>query len=101
MPENGRFLDEAPRVAALRALEDEFAATLTEAQVFQAARLFLSLVSSAAVGLRLRLTQPTGYLNRLFSQVTNFWLRAPSTFKSRARMARPMRRGSSLAANQA
>jgi len=49
MPENGRFLDEAQRAAALRALEDEFATTLTEAQVFQAARLFLSLVSSSAL----------------------------------------------------
>ena len=49
MSENGRFLDEAQRGAALRALEDEFATTLTEAQVFQAARLFLSLVSSSAL----------------------------------------------------
>ncbi len=49
MQENGRFLDEAQRAAALRALEDEFATTLTEAQVFQAARLFLSLVSSSAL----------------------------------------------------
>ncbi len=49
MPENERFLDEAHRAAALRALEDEFATTLTEAQVFQAARLFLSLVSSSAL----------------------------------------------------
>ena len=49
MPENGRFLDEAQRAAALCALEDEFAMTLTEAQVFQAARLFLSLVSSSAL----------------------------------------------------
>ena len=46
MQENERFLDDAQRAAALRALEDEFAMTLTEAQVFQAARLFLSLVSS-------------------------------------------------------
>ena len=49
MQENGRFLDEAQRAAALRALEDEFATTLTEAQVFQAARLFLSIVSSSAL----------------------------------------------------
>ena len=49
MQENGRFLDEAQRATALRALEDEFATTLTEAQVFQAARLFLSLVSSSAL----------------------------------------------------
>lgn len=49
MQENGRFLDDAQRAAALRALEDEFAVTLTEAQVFQAARLFLSIVSSSAL----------------------------------------------------
>ena len=49
MPDNGRFLDDAQRAAAVRALEDEFALTLTEAQVFQAARLFLSLVSSSAL----------------------------------------------------
>ena len=49
MQENERFLDDAQRAAALRALEDEFATTLTEAQVFQAARLFLSLVSSSAL----------------------------------------------------
>ena len=49
MQENGRFLDEARRSAALRALEDEFAMTLTEAQVFQTARLFLSMVSSSAL----------------------------------------------------
>ena len=49
MQENGRFLDEAQRAVALRALEDEFAMTLTETQVFQAARLFLSLVSSSAL----------------------------------------------------
>ena len=49
MQENGRFLDEAQRAAALRALEDEFAMSLTEAQVFQAARLFLSIVSSSAL----------------------------------------------------
>ena len=49
MQENGRFLDDAQRAAALRALEDEFATTLTEAQVFQAARLFLSIVSSSAL----------------------------------------------------
>ena len=49
MQENGRFLDDAQRAAAVRALEDEFATTLTEAQVFQAARLFLSLVSSSAL----------------------------------------------------
>lgn len=49
MPDNDRFLDEAQRAAALRALEDEFAMTLTEAQVFQAARLFLSIVSSSAL----------------------------------------------------
>ena len=49
MQKNGRFLDDAQRTAALRALEDEFATTLTEAQVFQAARLFLSIVSSSAL----------------------------------------------------
>lgn len=49
MQENERFLDDAHRATALRALEDEFAMTLTEAQVFQAARLFLSMVSSSAL----------------------------------------------------
>ncbi len=49
MQENGRFLDDAQRAAALRALEDEFATTLTEAQVLQAARLFFALMSSSAL----------------------------------------------------
>ena len=63
MPENGRFLDEAQRAAALRALEDEFAMTLTEAQVFQAARLFLSLVSSSA------LVDPAAVAHEVHSQL--------------------------------
>ena len=62
MQENGRFLDEAQRAAALRALEDEFAMTLTEAQVFQAARLFLSMVSSSA------LTDPAAIAHEVHSQ---------------------------------
>ncbi len=49
MQENLCFLDQTQRAASLRALEDEFATTLTEAQVFQAARLFLSLLSSSAL----------------------------------------------------
>ncbi len=63
MPENGRFLDETQRAAALRALEDEFATTLTEAQVFQAARLFLSIVSSSA------LTDPAAVAHEVRSQL--------------------------------
>lgn len=63
MPENGRFLDEAQRAAALRALEDEFAMTLTEAQVFQAAWLFLSLVSSSA------LVDPAAVAHEVHSQL--------------------------------
>ena len=61
--ENGRFLDEAQRAAALRALEDEFATTLTEAQVFQAARLFLSIVSSSA------LVDPAAVAHEVHSQL--------------------------------
>ena len=49
MSENERFLDQAQRAAALGALEDEFDMTLTEAEALQAARLFLSLVSSSAL----------------------------------------------------
>ena len=64
MPDNDRFLDEAHRAAALRALEDEFAMTLTEAQVFQAARLFLSIVSSSA------LVDPAAIEHEVRSQLT-------------------------------
>jgi hypothetical protein len=63
MQETGRFLDEAQRAAALRALEDEFAMTLTEGQVFQAARLFLSMVSSSA------LTDPAAIAHEVRSQL--------------------------------
>lgn len=49
MPENERFLDHTQRAAALRALEDEFDMTLTEAEAFQAARLFFALISSSAL----------------------------------------------------
>ena len=63
MPDKGRFLDEAQRVAALGALEDEFAMSLTEAQVFQAARLFLSIMSSSA------LTDPAAIAHEVRSQL--------------------------------
>ena len=49
MQANERFLDHRQRAAALRALEDEFDMTLTEAEALQAARLFFSLVSSSAL----------------------------------------------------
>ena len=49
MQANERFLDHTQRATALRALEDEFDMTLTEAEAFQAARLFFSLVSSSAL----------------------------------------------------
>ena len=49
MQANERFLDHRQRAAALRALEDEFDMTLTEAEAHQAARLFFSLVASSAL----------------------------------------------------
>ena len=44
----GRFLEHGTRESMLTALEQELKTTLTEAEVFQAARLFFALMSSAA-----------------------------------------------------